>query len=45
MVLRYGSESLIDFIASALEAGKTGLVHAQLPQESETQTFDEEEGI
>ncbi|WP_368651393.1 PTS N-acetylgalactosamine IIA subunit [Lactococcus raffinolactis] len=45
MVLRYGSESLIDFIASALEAGKTSLVHAQLPQESETQTFDEEEGI
>ncbi|GAX46742.1 PTS galactosamine/N-acetylgalactosamine transporter subunit IIA [Pseudolactococcus reticulitermitis] len=44
MVLRYGAESLADFIAMALEAGKNGLVHAQLPQESEMQTVDDEEG-
>lgn len=45
MVLRYSAESLADFIELALEAGKTGLVHAQLPQETEAQAFDEEEGI
>lgn len=42
MVLRY-AESLDDFIKQALDAGKTGLVHAQLPQETDTQAFDEEE--
>jgi PTS system N-acetylgalactosamine-specific IIA component len=48
MVLRYSTESLADFVNLALDAGKTGLVHAQLPQEtdhSDSPDFGEEEGI